>query len=623
MDGDGRVVGGRYTLRRRLGRGGMAEVWLATDGRLGDKHVAVKKLLGFQPGRDHSIDVERARREALAASRLNHPNLVSVTDFVADDGEPFIVMEYVEGVTLDELIDGHGLPTARAARLIGQVAAALAEAHEAGIVHRDIKPANIMVTPRDVAKLADFGIARTVGDKRLTSTGFFTGTIAYLAPELLDGADATSASDVWSLGAVLFETIEGRAAFAGESTPGIIAAIAIKELPRSSRSPQLAPIVERMLRRDPAERMGIAEVASKLAMVASGSAPPGSSDRPTEQSRATVLFTPPEGTAPPPLGGFQPLPIPASPPSHRRSGRMWWVAAAAVVATAAGVVALVLTQGGGNNVAGNPPTSTSHSSSNTASTSPTPGGTTQGFRVLAHRGGREAYAEETLPSLVDAARHGYGVETDVRWTSDGVAVLVHNPTTADNLECEGGPYPIADITLSDLQAKCHTPAAASPDDKTYPPPTFDAVATALEDVPGATLFAEVKTVQTPKRAADFLAILNRHHLLDRAVVTSFMPDELAKIRAAATPLGTSMRLMRFVGTTKVPASDLRAASVTFVGVALRAATKQYLASLRAAGLKSIVYTADNDDEWRTARSVGADYVLTDVPGAYLAWLPSS
>jgi serine/threonine protein kinase len=623
VEGDGRVVGGRYTLLRQLGSGGMAEVWLAADGRLGDKHVAVKRLLGFQSGRDHSIDVERARREALAASRLNHPNLVSVTDFVADDGEPFIVMEYVDGVTLDELIGGHGLPTARAARLIGQVAAALAEAHEAGIVHRDIKPANIMVTPRDVAKLADFGIARTVGDKRLTNTGFFTGTIAYLAPELLDGADATSASDVWSLGAVLFETIEGRPAFVGESTPSIIAAIAIKEVPRSTRSPQLAPIVERMLRRDPADRMRISEVTTELAKVANRSAPADATNQPTEHSRETVL-TPLSAPAPPPLaspGGFPPLPALPPPPSRQRSGRTWWVASAVVVLVAAGtVVAIVATQGNGDNVEGNPPGSPSHSSSGAASTSPTGVGTTNGFQVLAHRGGRESYAEETLPSLVDAAEHGYAVETDVRWTSDGVAVLVHDPTTAANLECDGGPYRVADTTLAVLEAKCHTPAAASPNGKTYPPPTFDAVATALENVPGATLFAEVKVVQTPKQVTDFLAILNRYHLIDRAVVTSFKEDELAKMRAAAKPLGTTMRLMRFVGMTRIPASDLADADLTFVGVDVRAVTKEYLTSLRAAGLKTVAYTADSDEQWRVARAAGADYVLTDVPGAYLAWV---
>ena len=269
MDGAGTVVGDRYLLLRRLGTGGMGEVWLAADRRLGDKHVAVKRLLGFRPDAAGAAqDVERARREALAASRLNHPNLVLVTDFVAGSGEPFIVMEYVEGVELGSLIGDEGIPLQRAAQLISQVAAALAEAHDAGIVHRDIKPANILITRRDVAKVADFGIARSAGDPRLTRTGFFTGTVGYLAPEVLGGAEATSASDVWSLGAVLFETVEGRPAFPGDSATAVIAAIAFGALPTPQRVPQLAPLIGRLLERDPARRLPIHDIGAELARAA-------------------------------------------------------------------------------------------------------------------------------------------------------------------------------------------------------------------------------------------------------------------------------------------------------------------------------------------------------------------
>ena len=653
MDGgEGSVVGGRYTLLRLLGRGGMAEVWLATDRRLGDKHVAVKRLLGYRADSpDAARDVERARREALAASRLNHGNLVAVTDFVAEDGEPFIVMEYVEGTTLSELVDGDGLPVPRAARIIAQVAAAMTEAHEAGIIHRDVKPANILVTRRDVAKLADFGIARSVGDVRLTQTGFFTGTVGYLAPELLDGSDATSASDVWALGAVLYEAVEGRPAFQGDTTATLIAAIVLRDLPVPQRAPELAPLIARMLERDPTRRIPIAEVAEELGAVGARAARPRETGLPaappapeTVRLNASLAPSPagpgglPRGAPGTPQPGRPPSPPrqdlpPPSPPAAARPRHRWWIAAAAVlVLIAAGVVAVVAssgddppTAGGGSPAASTPAAQTSTgvaapvpASSPGSTATPAPGP----FRVLAHRGGRENYAEESLPALVQAGKDGYGIETDIRWTADDVAVIVHDATTAGNLTCTGGPYRVSTTRWSVLQQRCHTPAAASPDGRTYPIATLDQVAAGLDPVTGATLFAEVKVTQTSSQVSAFLAILARHHIIDRTVITSFYPAELVKMGTAARPLGTTVQLLRFVADAKTPAATLGAEGLTYVAVPGAAVSKSYLAKLRAAGLKSVAWTLDTEAQWTAARAAGADYVLTDVPKAYLAWLAS-
>jgi serine/threonine protein kinase len=198
------VIGTRYRIERELGRGGMATVHLAHDEELG-RPVAVKVLA------DHLADDDafRARflREARLAGQLTHPNLVRVYDAGEADGRPFIVMEYVPGTSL---ADVERLPVDRIVDLGVQACAGLQHAHEAGLVHRDVKPANLLVRDDGVLKIADFGIARGPESTRHTQVGTLLGTAAYLAPEQIAGADATAASDVYSLGAVLYELLTGR-----------------------------------------------------------------------------------------------------------------------------------------------------------------------------------------------------------------------------------------------------------------------------------------------------------------------------------------------------------------------------------------------------------------------------
>ena len=196
----GTTVAGRYRVERELGRGGMATVFLARDEEL-DRHVALKVLPA-----ELAADADfRARflREARLAGRLSHPNVVQVYDA----GETFIVMEYVRGRSLAR---SRRLPTRRVLALGVQACAGLHHAHDAGVLHRDIKPANLLVRDDGVLKIADFGIARAADSTRRTQAGTLLGTAAYLAPELLAGGEATRASDVYALAAVLYELLTGR-----------------------------------------------------------------------------------------------------------------------------------------------------------------------------------------------------------------------------------------------------------------------------------------------------------------------------------------------------------------------------------------------------------------------------
>ena len=197
----------------------MGEVYRAHDTVL-DREVAIKVLHPALAG--HPGFVERFRREARSAAGLNHPNIVHVHDWGAVDGVYFMVMEYVRGQSLRDLLNTEGLlGPGTAAEVLGQVLAALDHAHRKGIVHRDIKPENIMLTPEGVAKVTDFGLARAYADARSTQAGMVTGTVQYLAPEQLQGEPADPRTDLYSLGVVAYELVTGRVPFEGETQMAI------------------------------------------------------------------------------------------------------------------------------------------------------------------------------------------------------------------------------------------------------------------------------------------------------------------------------------------------------------------------------------------------------------------
>src|SRR6188768_361640 len=252
-------IAGRYTLEREVGRGGMGAVWLGTDRVLG-RQVALKRL-GRPPGAG-TTDFERAEREARLAARLNHPHVVAVFDLIEEGEEHWLVMEYVEGRTLSELVRRDGALTPdQAAPLLRQAADALAAAHSAGIVHRDVKPSNILVTGDGQVKLSDFGIARAEADASLTQTGLVTGSPAYLAPEVASGSSATDASDVWSLGATLYHLLTGRPPYdVKDNLMGALYKIVHEEPPRLPDAGWLAPLLERTMTRRPADRWNMARV---------------------------------------------------------------------------------------------------------------------------------------------------------------------------------------------------------------------------------------------------------------------------------------------------------------------------------------------------------------------------
>ena len=258
------LSGGRYRIERELGRGGMATVYLAHDEDLG-RPVAVKVL----PEHLALDDEFRARfvREARLAGRLSHPNVVRVYDAGDSDGRPFMVMEYVPGASLAE--EGR-LNVARVVDQGVQACAGLQHAHDAGLVHRDLKPANLLVRDDGVLKIADFGIARAAESTRHTQAGTLLGTAAYLAPEQIAGEDATPASDVYALGAVLYELLAGRPPYSFSS----LADLAAKQAggmvePVSDVEPSVPRDVEaavmHSLARDPRFRPGSpAELAQEL-----------------------------------------------------------------------------------------------------------------------------------------------------------------------------------------------------------------------------------------------------------------------------------------------------------------------------------------------------------------------
>src|SRR6266571_1904777 len=247
------ILLGRYEVGRLLGAGGMAEVYEGHD-RLLARRVAIKILLS-QYAHDPAF-LARFRREAQSAASLSHPNIVSVFDTGSEGDTWFIVMEYVDGRTLKDIIRAEGaLYWARAAEVAADVAGALAVAHARGIVHRDVKPGNVMLTTEGKVKVMDFGIARATAVPSITQTSAVVGTAQYIAPEQAQGLEVDGRTDVYALGCCLYEMVTGQVPFSGP-TPVAIAYRHVREEPTPPRAlnPDVPPPLERVCLKAMAKR---------------------------------------------------------------------------------------------------------------------------------------------------------------------------------------------------------------------------------------------------------------------------------------------------------------------------------------------------------------------------------
>lgn len=347
-----RVISGRYRLLEPLGRGGMGIVWRARDEVLA-RDVAVKEVRA--PAGLDAAGLQRMyrrlEREAWAAARISHRGVVTVYDVASEGGRPWIVMELVRGLSLAEVLEAEGpMPPQRAGHLGEQVLAALRSAHDSGVLHRDVKPGNVLLANDGRVVLSDFGIASLEGSSAITMTGEMVGSPEYLAPERASGSEPGPGSDLWSLGVLLYVAVEGISPFRRATALDTLEAVVEAEPPAVRRAGALAPVLEGLLRKDPAERLDPAEAARMLRLVGAGgtaraaggpvSGPgpqgPPAGARPRGEPRAAGAAAPPEPTGAPPAAGGPYGEATAAP----RAGRAGLVLTAGIVVLLLALAAL-------------------------------------------------------------------------------------------------------------------------------------------------------------------------------------------------------------------------------------------------------------------------------------------
>ncbi|MFL6238060.1 MAG: Stk1 family PASTA domain-containing Ser/Thr kinase [Actinomycetes bacterium] len=331
----GRLLDGRYRVEAPIAHGGMASVYTALDTRL-DRIVALK-VMHPSLARDAEF-VARFIREAKAAARLSHPNVVAVYDQGADDGTVFLTMEYVEGRTLRDLLNDLGqLTPAQALSVLEPVVSALAAAHTAGLVHRDVKPENVLLADDGRVKVADFGLARAAAATDHTkTTGVVIGTVAYLAPEQVERGIADARSDVYAVGVMLYEMLVGKQPYDGETAWAVAARRINEDVPAPSVAVPSTPheldeLVTSTTQRDPANRPPDGSALLEAVRRARGAVGPGGADL-AVMSRADA----------PASAHTQVLAAPlVTPPSKAKTGRRRWFSFGRIVIAIVTVLALV------------------------------------------------------------------------------------------------------------------------------------------------------------------------------------------------------------------------------------------------------------------------------------------
>ncbi|MGW2744399.1 protein kinase domain-containing protein [Streptomyces sp. NPDC001450] len=372
-----RVIAGRYRLLSPLGEGGMGTVWRARDEVL-HREVAVKEVRA--PAGLPASDVERMyarlEREAWAAARVANRNVVTVYDVAMEGGRPWVVMELVRGLSLADQLEAEGpLPPQRAAHIGAEVLAALSAAHAAGVLHRDVKPANVLLANDGRVVLTDFGIATVEGSSALTMTGEVIGSPEFLAPERALGRTPGPESDLWSLGVLLYAAVEGNTPFRQDTPLSTLRAVVDEELPPPRRAGPLAPVIEGLLRKDPAERLSGEGAEHELRIVAAGGTLGPARTEPVQASPYTPTIAAesqrPSPTPPMPLstGCPEPRTTTVEPRRNRRAGVVLVAGLLAVVLAVAGLTYALLNRNNGGG-GGNTGAHTSRASGSTHSPSP-------------------------------------------------------------------------------------------------------------------------------------------------------------------------------------------------------------------------------------------------------------
>lgn len=390
VPGDERLVAGRYRLLSPLGEGGMGVVWRARDEMLA-REVAVKEVRA--PASLGTTDEQRLyarlEREAWAAGRISHRNVVTVYDVATEDGRPWIVMELVRGLALSDVLDAEGpLPPQRVAHIGAEILAALRAAHEAGVLHRDVKPGNVLIANDGRVVLSDFGIATVEGTSNLTMTGELIGSPEFLAPERALGRTPGPESDLWSLGVLLYAAVEGNSPFRQNTPLNTLRAVVDEELPPPHRAGALAPVIAGLLRKDPAERLSAQEAEHQLRVIGAGGGartapPPPGPYSPTVSAASSTPATPPAPFVPLPVPGTATTATTGVPPDRARRAAMVLVAGVAVLLLAVGGLAWALVnkgkdQGGRDDNGGGTVPATESSSASPGGTATAPGGGTDG-----------------------------------------------------------------------------------------------------------------------------------------------------------------------------------------------------------------------------------------------------
>ena len=323
------TLSGRYELGEVIGRGGMADVYRGHDLVL-DRPIAVKILRTV-----HASEEDRARfaSEARVLATLSHPGLVTLLDAdTSAEDHPFLVTELIAGRDLAQCCAGAPMDPQRVAVIGAQLADTLAHAHASGVIHRDLKPANVLVAEGDRAFLADFGVARLLGDDvRLTATGTIIGTAAYLAPEQVKGEQVRPATDVYSLGLVLLEALTGEAAYQGTRTEAAVARLSVQPTVPASLPPPWRELLTAMTRLSPDDRPTMEGIARDLRHLASGS-PVRTTAVPRERASRTQQFR----------RAGEPHALPRAPGGPRRALSRWVLGGSRRLLLAAAVAVLVV-----------------------------------------------------------------------------------------------------------------------------------------------------------------------------------------------------------------------------------------------------------------------------------------